>query len=89
MAVQVELRTAFPGPPRRRLQEGDMPTVRALERTQEDYLVAKQLRDGAVRAAFDRGIHYLDVQKAAGVAVRTARGWYKRYEAETAGNQGG
>jgi len=90
MAVQVEQRTAFPGPQRRRLQEADMPVMLAVERTQQEYLAARMLRDSALRAAFSRGIHHLDIANAAGVTVRTARGWVDRYSEETGGaEQGG
>jgi hypothetical protein len=75
----------YPGPRRRRLTPEDLPTVERVTKTQQEYAAARMLRDAALRDAFARGIHYLDVQKAAGVARRTARIWANKYGEEFGG----
>ena len=75
----------YPGPRRRRVQPEDAPLLIAITTKQAELEGARMLRDAAVRDAFAAGIHYLDIQAAAGVARRTARGWADRYASEFGG----
>jgi len=90
MTVHIDDRP-HPGPPRRRLTEDDRELAEDVAAAAEEVEAATQALDVAYRhrwravsAAFDAGIHPLDVVRLARVERRTVRDWHAKWAADQA-----